>query len=143
MLQVYFNGVPKDVDKRIVWDAELEFANCRLTGGELEATILREIEKARYCDSYSFIDRFGYKLPISDLSTGCKAALLVGGDAVISLYECGRNARDVILNYCSEGMVVLNGDTAPVEYRMPSVAVRVEDTICETVDDINAILTRR
>lgn len=143
MLQVYFNGVPNNVDKRIVWDVELEFANCRLSGGELEATILREIEKARYCDQFSFIDRFGYKLPISDLSTGCKAALLVQGDGIISLYECGRNARDVILNHCVDGTVILNGDISPVECLVPSVAVRIEDTICDTVDDINEILVRR
>lgn len=105
MLKIYFieDGIPEN----ICHDMEKEFAMIHLDGCEADHKIIEEIDKGRYLDSFSFIDRFGYKLRKSELSTGSKAALTVyhKPNQKYLLTELGINAISTVLRYCKEGEV--------------------------------------
>lgn len=97
MLNLYLreDGIP-EVDTIV--DVERAFEEVVLTGSPEEHRMLEEIEHAKYKDSHHFIDRFGNTLYISNLSTGCKAALVVihNPEKLVDLRECGWNARDAV-----------------------------------------------
>lgn len=71
---------------------------------------IEEIERGSYSDASSFIDRFGYKLPIDFMSTGCKAAIAIhlNPDRIVSCHELGYNAVSAILKYCDNVQIVLH-----------------------------------
>lgn len=99
--------VPDSIDT--VKDVESFFINVKLHNTEKEKSILKTIEEAEYIDSISFKDKFGYKLPISALSTGTKAALCILNypNEIVDLRECGRNAIDAIFSFCSDGNILI------------------------------------
>ena len=91
-------------------DVDVEFLKLSVADTPLVRTLLKEIERAEYCSPTSFIDRYGFKLPIDHLSTGCKTALLVAlkPDLLVDLSECGDNARDAILMKCRDGHIKMH-----------------------------------
>jgi hypothetical protein len=103
---------------RATTDIEAQFSEIQLVDTVLNRTILREIEQAEYCDEYSFIDRFGYKLRKDNLSTGCKAALIVANrpDIKIDTQECGYNAIGVIVTRCKKGNIILMDTGLTIPY---------------------------
>ena len=111
MLQIFVNKVDNK-EYELINNVESAFLSVKLTGTELERKLIEEIEQGKYNDGESFIDRFGYKIRISELSTGCKAALCVlhFPNKVINLCECGVNARDIVINYCPSGRVLIVSD---------------------------------
>ncbi len=121
MLNVYFDA-PNNI--KVTTDIEERFKGEVVERTPLIEALMREIEGASYNDPISFIDRFGYKLTTRELSTGCKAAILVATypDEVFDLLECGNNARDSILRHCKDGNVIVrdNGYDFGV---MPNVLV--------------------
>jgi hypothetical protein len=91
--------------------------------------LLSEIEQATYYNEERFVDRFGVPVYISELSTGCKAALCVHymPDKIIDLIECGTNARDAILKYCKNGSVIYYGmDTTVSDYGYENIEVDID-----------------
>lgn len=106
MLNVYFDA-PNNI--KVTTDIEERFKGEVVERTPLIEALMREIEGASYNDPISFIDRFGYKLTTRELSTGCKAAILVATypDEVFDLLECGNNARDSILRHCKDGNVIV------------------------------------
>lgn len=92
-----------------VKDVESFFINVKLHNTEKERNILKTIEEAEYIDSISFKDKFGYKLPISALSIGTKAALCILNypNEIVDLRECGRNTIDAIFSFCSDGNILI------------------------------------
>ena len=91
----------------IIYDVELEIVKIKLQGTKLERKFIEVIEQGEYLDPLSFIDRYKYKLTKDDLSTGCKAALVVANrpNTPVSLIECGYNAVSAIVQYCRDGEV--------------------------------------
>lgn len=142
MLNIYLDRF-KITGKEIVTDIEKEFAMLKLRGTELEKLLVQKIEKGRFHDKISFIDRFGYKLYNENLSTGCKAALCVVNkpDKVIDLIECGNNARDIIIALCREGNILMhdNGITISSKYRN-RIEVGIEDKKFTDVNSLNQYL---
>lgn len=126
MLKIFLDDLP--YDKKIIHDVEKGFSKLQLKCTEKEKKLVQTIEQGQLLDSVSFIDRFGYKLYLSELSTGCKAALCVLNykDIVIDLVECGRNARDAIITLCDEGAILMNTDSASVSW----------DPVCEPKIDV-------
>lgn len=137
-LVVYIDreDIPEDV--RLVKDVEREFISIKLTVNDYTKRIVREIENGDLLDGDAYIDRFGYKLRLSELSTGCKAALCVcsTGD-VIDILECGINARDCILKTCTQGAILLHYNGVTVAGKDEVIDVQIEDTIYRTVADLN------
>ena len=96
-------------DNDIIVDVHKAFMQTKLTGTKEEREIIRVIEEGEYLDSMSFKDRFGFKLPIEDLSSGSKAALctLNFPDKEIDTRECGLNALGAIISICNKGSVII------------------------------------
>ena len=108
MLRVYIAEDSLEL-KNIITDVEAAFGSVYLTGSEEEKKLMRLIDQASWHSSAAFIDRFGYKLPILNLSTGCKAALCVlhNIDKIVDLKECGINAKSAILSFCKDGKLLI------------------------------------
>lgn len=112
MLKIEFidnTTVFKPYDETDIFDIETDFCTCKVIDNDVNRAIISEVEQGAYLDSTSFIDRFGYKLYNSELSTGCKAALLVANnpDKRVWLVETGLNAQDVVVKHCKDGLVVI------------------------------------
>lgn len=91
-------------------DIDAAFSKLIVPVDQNTLAIVRAIDNGRLIDSNSYIDRFGVKLYVSELSTGTKAAICVycNSDQIVDLQECGLNARDAIFNYCENGKVLLH-----------------------------------
>lgn len=111
MLELY-ESYSLPIEGEHIQDPEAAFLTLRVTRSDLTATLMREIDKAKYVDEVSFIDRFGRTLPISRLSTGCKTAIVVehNPDKIVDLIECGYNARDSIIRNIKSGKVLFRYD---------------------------------
>lgn len=125
-------------------DIEALFKQIIVKGTAEEKAVISKIENGKYNDESSFIDRFGYKLYLSELSTGCKAALCVLNkpDVQINLIECGRNALDVILSVCKNGSVIMRDRDATIcDYsENGSIEVELDVYVFTTVKRLNYYL---
>lgn len=77
MLRIFTDRsfIPKDMD--FIFNVESSFdIDGVLKPSEFTDKVLGFVEEGRYLDSDSFIDRFGYKLNISELSTTSKILFL-------------------------------------------------------------------
>ena len=106
MLEVY----DSDYREADIVDIDAAFSKLILEADDNMNNLVKSIDGGTLIDSYTFFDRFGVKLYVSELSTGCKAAICVycNPDKIVDLQECGLNARDAIFNYCENGMVLLH-----------------------------------
>lgn len=142
MLTLFFRDENKDLQLDAISDIEMAFKKVRLTGTEDEINVMQMIDGATYNDSESFVDRFGYKLHLSELSTGCKAALVVihNPDKIVNIIECGFNARDVIISFCKNGAILLDDDGVTYQKYSDNIEVRVDDYVFTNVDRLNAYI---
>ncbi len=106
MLQV-FDAENKKAD---IVDIEAAFSGLEIPVVASIQQMIRAIDGGELIDSGVFKDRFGVALYLSELSTGCKAAIcaVLLPEKIIDLQECGLNARDAIFNYCEDGKVLLH-----------------------------------
>lgn len=144
MLTVYIRGDRNtNLHLSVEEDVEKLFTKVRLKGTEAEKRILKVIEQASYNDANSFIDRFGFKLYTSELSTGCKAALCVihFPAMLIDIKECGLNARDTILSLCDQGNILMDySETGIADYSNGSVEVQIDGYLFHTISRLNTYL---
>lgn len=135
------------INLNLIEDVEEGFT--RIIGGipssSVNKNLISAIDEGEYLDNFFFIDRFGCKQSISNLSTGCKAALSVNNlkDSVISTIECGVNAVNAILHYCVDGNLLL-----PFDYKLidttntPAAPIRVGDYQFSSLHRLNIYLTQ-
>jgi hypothetical protein len=135
-LRIFLEKQPNMVN-----DIEKEFLSLKLNCTAEEKAVVKLIDKGELIDSNSFIDRFGYKLYTSSLSTGCKTALCVinNPDKVINLVECGLNARDIIISIIRNGMIYLdyNNVTFADYNEAGQIDVSLDDYKFTTIDRLN------
>ena len=126
VLNIFIRDEPYPGNLEIIDNIEVAFVKYKFKNTEFERNILRVIENAAICNTNAFIDRFGNKLPISDLSTGTKAALLIHAnpDKLVDTIECGLNALSSILSFCKAGNVLMHDYQTHLPY----------------VDDVNPII---
>lgn len=138
MLTLYVDTI-NDSDLEIIHDVEKAFTQIRLTGTDVEKELIQLIDKGSYNDSNSFIDRWGYKLYLSELSTGCKAALCVisNPDKLVDLIECGNNARDIIISRCKTGNVLMYDNGITFRKYSDNIQVVLDEYLITTVDRLN------
>lgn len=113
MLTIYIQGVDKLPENlEVVWDVEKEFNFIDLKETSETRKIIETIEKGKWLDTESYIDRFGFKLWMDNMSTGCKAGLVAAStpNKIINLRECGYNARDSILQILKNGHLMIDFD---------------------------------
>ena len=122
MLRVYDRNIEATDGLSIENDAEKLFSMTKLNGTHEERKLNEVIEKGSWNDDSSFIDRFGFKLPIDDLSTGCKAALAVLNhpEIVLDTIECGVNAVDAMFCLCKNGSIIADLEKVSFEDEMAS-----------------------
>lgn len=139
MLNIYFHNEDNLPEAQTVHNVEEEFDKLRLNGTELDKKLIEVIEQGQYLDCYSYIDRWGYKLPIDDMSNGCKAALCVANnpDKIIDLIECGLNARDVIINYCTEGSIIISDYGIIIRQYVRTIDVHIDNYNITDIDKLN------
>ena len=107
MLKITLVESYDNVPANTVKDCDYVFNTGYIQIDEHALNIVKYIEDALDITPRYFLDRFGFKLYLSNLSTGSKTALLVNsGYGPVCLAECGFNALDAIINYC-HGHVVL------------------------------------
>ena len=90
-------------------DIDAAFSKLEIVVNDAVKNIIKAVDAGNMIDGSTFEDRFGVRLYLSELSTGCKAAICVAlmPDQMIDLQECGLNARDAIFNYCEDGKKLL------------------------------------
>lgn len=113
MLHIFFAD-PETLP--VVSDVEMAFSMLsgqRVSLDDKDQKLVDLIERAELLDDHSFRDRFGFTLPVSALSTGCKAAIVVNHmpDQLIDLREAGKQSRSAIVAVCEEGNVLMDPDT--------------------------------
>lgn len=144
MLSVFIKDSNEKLNGEVVTDVEKEFSKIRLTGKRIEKILIEKIEKGKYNDANSYIDRFGYKLYYSDMSNGCKAALCVVNlpDKIIDLAECGNNARDIIISFCKTGNILIedNGLTISAQYNN-DIDVKIDKYRFSDIDRLNKYIS--
>lgn len=87
-------------------DIEKMFDTIDIKGTRKEKLALHLIDKAEYKNELEVIDRFGDKISIDKISTGCKAALVCLQDhPPMNTCECGLNALSVIFSLCDTGTI--------------------------------------
>jgi hypothetical protein len=106
MLEVF----DADCTKADIVDIEAEFSKILITVDDNIRKIIKAVDKGELLDTNKFKDRFGVVLYVSELSTGCKAAICTyfNPNSIVDTQECGLNARDAIFNYCEDGKILLH-----------------------------------
>ena len=96
--------------KADIIDIDAAFSQLIVHVDENIKRMVKVIDQGELIDSNRFVDRFGVNLYLSELSTGCKAAICTyfHPEAIVDLQECGLNARDAIFNYCENGKILLH-----------------------------------
>lgn len=144
MLEVYLAENKINTNKRIIYDIEDEFNTVLIKPTDLTKKLLKDIDKGIYDSENTFIDRFGVRLYTSELSTGCKAALLTEyrPDCIIDTKECGFNARDAIIQNCTTGGVIIHntGMTFDFEKDNDKCDVCLDGYRFRTVDRLNKFI---
>lgn len=125
----------------------VEAVSLVLQNTPLENTMLEVIEKGKYLSPSRFTDRFGDGLSVSEMSTGCKAALAVVHypEYVINLDECGPNAIAAILTLCREGNVAIYECSVTYPHlfgKNPSIEVRVGEYWFDNLDRLSGYVTK-
>lgn len=135
MLQVF----DAEKVKADVIDIDAEFSKLKISVSESIMNIIKAVDSGDMIDDMTFTDRFGVKLYLSELSTGCKAAICVElmPDKIIDLQECGLNARDAVFNYCENGKILLHdfGVTIVDAHTRKSPIIYAEGSF--TIDSFN------
>lgn len=128
-----------EIELPIIKDVEEGFLGLQLEDDNVTRRILKEIEQAEYYSPTRVTDRFGAQIYISELSTGCKAALCVQHypDKVIDTIECGSNARDAIIRNCTKGHVIFYNNDRMIISNNKDVNICLKNKIFHSIEDLN------
>lgn len=116
-LTIYIKGEDSYDKDKLENDVETLFKTIHLVKNDFNIKVIEEIEQGTYNDEISFIDRFGFKLYLSNMSTGSKAIICVNTiqDRIINCIECGKNAINYIIDNCKSGFILVNRSQLLVE----------------------------
>lgn len=131
-----------NIDKNTVFDVDSTFISTEIKDIEHASNMIRLIDKGQFNGGSSFIDRFGNKLLISELSTGCKAAILVNElrDKKILCFECGDDAIGAIVRNCQIGNIIIYDPLSGIyakSYDKPNIDVVVDKYRFTDLDRLN------
>ena len=110
MLHVKFNTHNDFIpDENTIVDVDKEFAKLKIKCSAYERKVIELIDKGKLLDGKSYIDRFGFKLRLSEISSGSKTALCVinNPDKIVDTAECGLNALSAIICVCRNGNILV------------------------------------
>lgn len=116
------------------------FDKLKLQVTDLNKQIVKNIEQGELISNQAFIDRFGYKLFTSELSTGCKAALIIANtpNVILDTIECGENAVDVMINFVDKGTIIIQDrDITFVDYNNNKCDIELDGYKFTSIDRLN------
>lgn len=125
-------------------DIEKLFYSTNVVDDPIVRKCISSIEKGEYYDKNFYIDRFGCKLSMDDMSTGCKAAICVhlNPEKNISLMECGTNVRDFIIKNMSKGNIAIYDDDILISsIKGTAIDVVMDNYRFKDIDRLNFYLT--
>ena len=109
-----------NIDKsKLIDDVDKAFFSVRIAGTDKEKAVLKEIDKAEYNSSNTFIDT----------------------DKIVNCIECGNNARDSIIRNCSDGSILLEDNGVTFRYgdgHNNSIDVCVDGYKFRDIDSLNS-----
>lgn len=108
MLSIYIDEDKIDCNK-LIRDVDTDLGMTEFDYRDDLSSVVKDIDGGELINGKYFIDRFGYKMSISELSTGCKGIMLsiLKPDKIINLKEAGLNARDYAINNLSKGSILI------------------------------------
>ena len=106
MLNVFFED-PHTLPR--IENVEFAFSERKISFNDIDKKIVKTVERGELVDDKVFLDRFGYHLYLSEMSTGCKAGIITNHfpNYLVSLHECGINAKSAIIAFCKSGNILL------------------------------------
>ena len=107
MLHVYFED-PHTMP--VIRNVETAFGLNKFSFDETDRKIIRTVEQGELADDKTYLDRYGYHLPLSEMSTGSKAGVVVNHqtDCLVDLRGCGINAKSAIIVFCQSGHILMD-----------------------------------
>lgn len=120
----------------LVRDADAYIHKVGISDTDINRYLLEKLEQASYLNISEFIDRYGYKLPLSCLSTGMKILLeVINSDKCIYGLELGQNAFELLIQSANGTIYFDNVDRfeLPEYFNLEDVSVNGEvfNTILE------------
>lgn len=133
-------------DSQILFDIDTEFGMIKVQNNKYNQHMVKSIDFGELQDNGEFIDRFGLLRPVSDLSTGCKTAILLGvmHNKTISTLECGMNAILEIVTHCRDGHILMYNPMNGIPYYSPGeykIDVKIDDYRFLSLDRLNHYFT--
>lgn len=123
MLNIYVYNLPGSAEGVVpnelylVTDVEEDFNKVYFDADDINKKLVHEIDGGTLQDRYSALDRFGYKIHTSQLSSGCKAALIINNSTfVVDLLECSNNTIGTIFSFCDGNVAIPLPSTGYGEY---------------------------
>ena len=109
MLKLVIQGMDSVDTLKIVTDVQYEMSKLKIVNNKLNSEVIKKIDKATLLDNGDIIDRFGNKTSIENISTGCKAVLVLANnpDKTVSLMEYGVNAVQTALRLVTDGSALI------------------------------------
>ena len=134
-------------DKDTIFDVESAFSGIKVLNNEYNRHMISSIDLGSVQDRDTkhivhFIDRFGNQHLVYDLSTGCKAAILLGTNPQkrVCLIECGGNALVEIVKHCRNGRALMytTDDGLPdTELSDTEIDVELDGYLFTSMDRLN------
>lgn len=89
------NSITEDM---YIHDVDRYFPYVGIKDNKISRTIIEKLEGGKYLSENSYIDRYGFKINMLDLSTGSKTLILVANtNRVINGCEIGQNAFELLI----------------------------------------------
>lgn len=140
MLYIYDDKDDLPKDKKFIHDVEAWFSMPTETNQYIDA-ILHDIEKGRYYDAVTYVDRFGVNLYCNFMSTGAKAAVLVASqqDCVIDCIEVGYNVLECLIVNKIPGNIFVDAITriTALECYFDETEITYKNIVFKCVDHLN------
>lgn len=107
-LNIYSNHSKVQNSFEFIHDVEAKFEYVMLDDSDGIRQLLKNIEGAEYCNPVSYLDKGGFKRPKTNLSIGCKVAILAYklNNSIIDMVECSQLDRANVINHCTSGNVL-------------------------------------
>lgn len=142
MLRLWFKDEEeyKTCGLELVTNVEVEFLRIPLEPIEVNKKIIRLLEKGEWGNSEEYVDRFGIRRSVRDLSTGSKALLVVENAAgkLVDMLEVGFNAISIGISVCTKGnMLIPDYQVDFLNELEKDIVVRVDDYIFSDIGRLN------
>lgn len=145
-LNIYSSPEKITSNFKFIRDVEAEFEYITLDDNEAIRYLLKNIEKAEYCNSVSYIDGAGFKRPKNQLSIGCKIAILAQKmpNSVIDTIECRQIDRSNVIAYCTQGNILdVRKKRGYIDVGPGEINVVYDGTVFNKVNQLNNFIYKR